>query len=333
MLLFLFACKAGPIEFHDSVDLDASVGRADTLDAPYLLGSTLTLSIHRTNDRRSIEGYRLELAEDGIFEVIDATETQSEVRALAVGTTTLRALDPDGELVDEVQVEVAAPAEVELRSHALTQLGEDTLAAEAPVVLVGGVGTFELISRDARGRELSGAGGYTVLEDALLEATVDTSSLGPDRNWLKLEPFEAGAHTAELAIFGEPVHTVAFDAVATLDGVGILGDETDARRGDALSLWAHGLSSDRLVHGLDPVWVLGPFDGADSGDLLRYEFDPDHEVDVTASFDGLDATRTVHGVGFDVDDSSQVGCSANPRAPLGWLVVALGGLLVRRKSR
>ena len=337
MIFLLTACSIQPVEFHDSIEMNLGAGReVSELETPYLLGSTFDLSITRQNDRKSIEGWTLEVPQDDVLVVLERRDSAFvEVQAVAAGTTTLQAFDPDGELVAEVEVEVAEPALITLTGAGPARVGMDDVAAEQePTVLVGGEAKFELTALDVDGRVLSGNGGLGVVENTLLEASVEETVLGRDGNWLVLEPFEAGTHQVELTLVGQGVQTVTFEAVDAIDALFLVGeDESDADDGDELDVWSHGVADGAVVQGVAVDWEIGDFASDETGDALNYTFDADMETDVVARIDGHEAELTVHGGEFSVSQTSNVGCSTSPAAPLGWLAVALGGLLVRRKVR
>ncbi|MCP4808436.1 MAG: hypothetical protein GY884_24090 [Proteobacteria bacterium] len=336
MFLLLTACFQ-PVEFHDSIDFNLGFGRAhEHLETPYLLGSSFDLSLSRQNDRKSIEGYRIEVEDDTVLAVLARTEEHHiDVQAIGVGSTRLLAFEPDGEQVGETVVEVREPAVIQLEGAGPHRVGLDDIAEDQePTILVGGTAKFQLRSFDATGNELAGNGGLEVLENSLLEASVEETYFGQDGNWLLLSPYEAGTHEVELTLVGLGVQAFSFQAVDTIDELVLVGeDESDAEDGESLMVWAHGLSGGEVVQGVEPIWMLGEFVGDEGGDTLHYDFDADHTMDVDADFEGDIAEIEVHGADFHVGDSSAVGCSTSPAAPLGWLAVALGGLLVRRKVR
>ncbi|MFT5354521.1 MAG: MYXO-CTERM domain-containing protein [Polyangiales bacterium] len=344
LLLALVGCDKVAVE--DNMDdsnflLDIrlfDVGRrANDLNGPYATGTDVEFSVVGADNTA---GWRYESDNEEVMRVVSSIDGRGTVRADASGTAHIQLVDSGGDCVEEFDVEVADVADVAVTSRAIIKSeGDDidlNMAGETLYVLEGGNATFRARYFDAAGREVRGRDILEIRSDV---ASTAMSNFGAFSAWITISPFSPGAEALELIINEQNVGTLNIEAVAadSLEGIQIVGDETDAEAGDQIVIRATGVRGSDAVYGTEPEWdsagrALG------RGDLYSYTYDADIETSVRASYEtsggDLEDNMTVHGALGSASSSSNLGCSASGGGGGFGALFPLGlGLLFLRRRR
>lgn len=342
----LSAC--GGLRFTDDVDLTLDFfpfvpfATSDQLHTPYVQGADVTAYVRRWQGDRPMTGAWAESSDENVFEVlevafIDDGETlQIQGRATGPGEADLLVYHSDGDLWDTATVEVGFPTRAELHASGPMFVDLDG-STEDPRVLVDGTATFQVRYFDGE-EQLWGNGTLSIDADPALAAETDRTFLFENREWVRVTPEALGSHELDVYVDGTFLQTVAFEAVdaAAVDGVRIFGrDESGAEADDWLVLLAQSYdTAGERIYGVEYQWEIDGIGQFGEGDLYRYQYDPDHEADVVAEFDGHVAQVTANvGAGY-VDSSNNIGCNGLGALPGGFgaLLWALPAVLRRRRT-
>lgn len=344
----------GPVEFSDDIDelfdFDALVSTEDTLKSPYVVGANVGIHAFAHRSRLSLEGWQIQSADEDVFYVesnlgipadtdgdgeLDRVGSISTLgMALSDGETELLMIDDQGEVRDSAVVEVRIPDRIELYAAGPLFVQHPDLDPRDPdpKVLVDGAATFQ-VGYFADDQWLAGNGVLEVQAGPALLTEERETWFSEDRDWVTVVPQELGAHELQVAVAGEPIQTVAIEAVGAdaVDSVVLYGSaEEDAEQGTWLTVYAQAFDGDDPVYGVAYDWDVDGIVEYGIGDLFRYEYLPETDDDVVAAeFDGLRAEATVHAGESYVDSSNRIGCSSTAVAPM--LAPILGALLIRRR--
>lgn len=334
--LLLVAC-ARDLIFSDHLDatkdLLPALGEAEELATPYVLGAEVRVEV----DRRFwaiADGWSLESDDPDVF-TLGATAADGDLEgdgvAVGVGETDLVVRDERSKERGRTPIEVRAPDGATLEAHGpmLARVADD---GAPPRVLEGGTATWLLHWLDGE-TELHGNGVLDVGEVEGLDAAASTTVLGADREWVVLTGVTPGAVSLPVRANGELVTTVEVEVVPAADvaSLELLRTNEAGEDGEERHLVARGRTFDgRPVDGLVSDWSA---DGASvgTGDAVDFAFRADEDLQVTATWNGLDATTMVHAETVSAVSSNAIGCAAVPgRAGLG--VLLLAAAMARRRG-
>ena len=335
MILLIGCMSAQHLAFDD--DLDPTVDFAPTqhegLNSPYVRGASFDITVRR-DGVRDLASESLVSSDDQVLDVVDLHLEEGElvatVEAIGEGEAFVEVHDDRGRVVDARRVEVALPAEVELRHEHVVRMG---LEDQDWALAAGGQGTYVATYRDEEGRRLAGSG---VLEARSPGWVIEVDHfVDEDADWIVLDAAQADQGVLRLNVDGELIETreVPIAAPWEIDGV-VVERESDVGLGreHLVRAWAVGLMADgTLVHGLDIQWHA---DGVDltRGDTQLYRPDGP-ETALFASFGELQDHQVVSVSGFvgNVGGTSSLGCSASGLGAS--MALGLVGLLAVRRRR
>jgi hypothetical protein len=355
-LLLSLAAGCGPVvTMQDDVDIvwdwKELVGPSNELHTPYVLGASMNLYVHTTDDNEKMEGWTVESSDTSIF-TVDAPQRYSDKRiyvpghAVGDGTAQLLVRNSGGHVVGRADVEVRRPDRAQLMAHGMLIIGrsESQSTVSELRLLNGGTATF-LVHYFAGDRQLSGNGALSV--DAPSDVTVTTprSWVFEDRDWLQVTPSKSGTSSLTLKVAGEPFGDVPLTVVdgSEVDSLHIIGqDESHAKKDQWLVALGQAYdSSMRQIFGVEFNWDVdgqaqSNWDGSDTGDLYRYKFDPKQPKMLAATYGQVSAVAMIHASEGFVDSSNNIGCSAVPGAATatgGLFLLAICFIAMRMRSR
>lgn len=337
------------VYLSDDIDLELNFsllkGPSDSLHAPYVLGTKVTIYANSEDRDRDTAIFWLESSAPKILQINHQQGGYADCEAVGVGLAELRlyAAKGDPEPIHTSWVDVRKPTRVELFAHGKLLLGRPEVEARVtrPVLLNDGMATF-LVRYFADNVILSGNGVLAATAQTSVELEEKTSYLFENREWLHIRPRAPGLHPVKLTAAGVEVGTVEVRSVtsAAISYVKLQGeDERKAREGEWLVVLARALDSQSMdVFGVEFGWKLDGTSQDGHGDLFRYKFAQDTPRDLSASHDGRASLATINASEGYVDSSNQIGCSTTPAAPSSGsllvpaaLLACLGLLLVRRR--
>lgn len=340
-VLALAGCQS--YYFTDTVDLelDFDFTPEDEVHSPYVIGAEFSVRAHAVRGE-DFTGWQIRSSDPGVLAVTMRSGEPgfADVATMSEGEATIELYDADGNLVHAEDVEVRAPAAADLLWHGSLLLDypeEDAVVGDANI-LVGGTGTFLVRWRDEQGRRLNGNGTLHATSEGL-GVNIAQSYLFEDRDWLQLTALEEGTFTVEVGA-GDlpPIASFTVTAVADIEGIVLEGEpEAGAETGQWLVVVATGVGADgQPIYGVEYTWDVEGEALLETGDLLRYEYDPNIPVMVGASYGDQYAQTMIRASTFDVDSTNDIGCSAAgasavPMASLPLLIAI--GLIWRARKR
>ncbi len=341
--------------FNDDIDLVFDLfavpfggKRVDLINTPYVEGAPVHFWAATLKDS-GFDGFSLRSADESVFQlgefdsfVDDASDFAilgTDAFATGAGTTSIELVDPDGDAVYGIDVEVRRPDHVEL--HAAGPLyvdGSFPTETARPKIVDGGLATFEVRYFDG-GTRLHGNSVLTAKAGANTGVTVEQSWFFENREWLQLSPNAAGPDSVPISVNGVDLPPVEIDVVPaeTVTDVRLFAErETrDADNGDPLVVLCQAFDAESdPVFGVECLWDLDGEAETGAGDLYRYTFDKGDENELAAHVGDLADTVTIHGEGY-VDSSNNIGCRSVGGAASGGLALlgAIGAVQVRRRRR
>lgn len=333
------------VYLDDDLSFELFSGKQDRLEAPYVAGTEVTLMVNAVDeDDADFSAWTVASSDPEVFEIVRVEawpdDLDAEALARAPGEAMVEVYDDTGRLVHETPVTVALPDRVNVQPQVRSFVPDldETMLFEAPQVLVHHPTTFE-VQYWADGERLSGNGALTLHAPAELDLAVTQSDLTEAGEWLRLEAREPGDWTVDLEVGGEIVgsfEVVALEPSALAGVQVVVEDESEARSGQTLHAVALGLDAEGApIYGLSPVWELGASELDGHGDVLAYEYDPEHLRPLNLAYGEHEAEAWIHGRTASVQSSADVGCAsvASPVMKMSWLVGMLGLLGVRRREQ
>lgn len=334
ILLVAFACSDRVVD----VDDDSAAlrlfrrGPNDEVAAAYVHGGEVSFRV--SADRFWGDPTSWELQADGVTftreppeadqDFVDWTATFDET-----GPTTLT-ITQDGEVMDQIDVEVFAPESIELtpRSTILAEL--DTDPAQELNVISSTESAWH-VRYVADGRELYGSKALEVSGPEDLEFDLRDYARGREEILVLTAPFEVGTYDIAVGTAGQVVHQLPLNVVSSEDIVDLsleAQSEDDANDGDVLNVVLRGWTDDGAeVFGLQAEWVIEGLDPEDeTGDLYTYSYDERVERQLTARLGEDQQSVTIHGVG---NVGSTISCNVGA-LPAG-LLLGLGALVSLRR--
>jgi hypothetical protein len=329
----------------DTVDLDWNwaplLGPSDELHLPYVAGADFDLYTRFVDEDDQV-GWTLE-SDDASVLRIDSTENgDASVTATGAGTTTVRILDEEGELVYDTPVDVRQATRAELLAHGAMIIGRPEMQEswDEIRVLAGGSATFEVQWYDGDER-LYGNGALTAVATGDILVEPRRTFLFEDREWVTFTPGSVGTYDVELRANGVAVRTVRVIAVAedAVDSVSLHGmDESAAGEGDVLTVLAQAYDAEgRAIFGTEYSWDLDGIAQEGLGDLFRYELVPG-DFRMLQAHGVMDAAVMIQATEGWVDSTNNLGCTVSPGVPANGALslLALGAAaiaLARRRKR
>jgi len=320
----------------------------DALHSPYVIGATVKIVAHSKKKHDSTLGWRLEIDDPDVMEVVKQRDGRATCVAVGAGYTTVRVYSDVGvgKLIHKAEIQVREPTHAKMYAHGPLLVGQKTGRAhvEEPTVLSEKTGTFLVRYFDGETR-LFGNGALEVLGHESVTFTTETTYLFENREWLQIRPQKAGRHVFELRAAGIPLGEYAVNAVEKDDVEGLIlhkSQDWGAHFGEQLLVWAEAFDiAGNTVFGVEPRWV---FDGQPEtrvGDLYRYHYNPNKDAVVEAFYRGHEAATTIHaGSEGYVDSTNKVGCTftgmADKRSSTGLFLLLLAIIpfaLLRASSR
>ena len=315
----------GPYVAGATVYLDVEDGFATQYDqAGWVLTSPDTDLVTIHNAYTTIEG------EDGdSYQRLDAfVETKGE------GIARLEVLDPRGEVLLTAELDARHPDAFEATARTFEMVDREDLDDVDAVrqVVVRGEAAFGLRWL-GDGEELYGHASYALTSVDNGTAEQDRSgAFGDDRDWILVQPAEAGPMTVTFETdrgLQAGFEVEAVDQVDVVD-VDLYSDGfAEAGEGAELEVVAVGRTSDgTAVHGIGPSWS---WEGEElgHGDIFRYEYAEDASALLAVRWNDFEREVEVRGIHPEVARSSDIGCSVSGTAGL-WLLGLLP-LAVRRR--
>jgi hypothetical protein len=357
--LALGGCSEAAV--HDDVDLDldfsALVGPSNDLHTPYVLGAHMDLYVVLRDENASHDGYSIESDDASILDVSATLHqgNQALVHAVATGAgrTKVHVRNPKGVVVSDSDVLVEVPDHAELYASGDEFLGkaheEDGHVHEVRM-LAGGTATYQ-VRYFAGSQELHGNGALGVQVDGPAQATVLSSFLFEDRDWVQITN-DGGIGMGELSLSagGQPMAAVPLTVLSQSDitEVRVVGqDEGRAHDGDWMVLLGESFDgSARRVYGVDYAWdedgTLLKQDAPDGtqviarGDLYRYEYLKGDYHTLTVHLGDMTASAMIQSDTGVVSSSNVITCSAAPwktgSSGLALVMAGLGLVAVRRRK-
>ncbi len=326
------------LTLDDDVSFELFNGKQDTLQAPYVAGSELTLFVN-SPDEQDFEGWTLTSSDSEVFEILEVTaypeDLDAQARAAGPGEAEIRVWDAEGELMHSAEVSVALPDRVSVVPHAYHFVSHTKEFGEVvPKVLLDRPATFR-VHYWADEVELSGNGVLEMQGTEGLFAVADQTHLDEDGEWLRIQPRELGEHELDIMVAGVLADTLRFEAMDPSDVVelGLSLDETEAEDGDTCYAVALGRDAEGSpIYGLDPSWALGTGDLSGHGDVVRYEFDGEHLRQLSLSYGEHEQQAWIHGRAASVSSSNAVGCNTVSTSAAGFAWLLGLGLAWRRRT-
>jgi uncharacterized protein (TIGR03382 family) len=351
----LGAVGCGPtVTVRDNVDIDWDfielIGPSNSMHTPYVVGASMEIYVHSTDEDEKMNGWTVESSDTSIFSV-DPPQRDDHKRLYVVGhangdgVAQLIVRDSGKNVQTRYPVEARLPDRAQIMAHGLLIIGKSETEASVNEVrlLEGGTATF-LIRYYLGDRTLYGNGALSVDAPSGVTATTPRTWLFEPRDWLQVTPLQVGTSSLALKVNGQhfadvPLTVVDSTAVAS---VRILGaDESHAKKGDWLvALGQASDSQSNLIYGVEYSWDIDGqaqtgWDGSNKGDLYRYKFDPAVPKMLAATYGSVSAVAMIHWGGGYVDSSNNIGCSAAPgkpaTAPLGIALLLVALVVVRRR--
>ncbi|MBP7127675.1 hypothetical protein KBD49_15050 [Myxococcota bacterium] len=363
LTLFALGCPDDQVHFHDDLDFvfdfrpfDPAHPPPDDLHSPYVTGARFRIYAFRDHDQMDLRGAEAVSMQPGVLDVWNTGSTREvadfDAEAIAPGEAEIvlyRSSRQEGTWGRAV-VEVADPVAVDVTFAGalfIDAAPEEYRVGDTVQILQGGMGTFLVEYRDARGRRLSGNDVLQV--ESLspgLEARDDQTYFAEDREWIRLRPTAPGLHQVRLSAAGRTLRTLTVRAVQPEEVEFIeLRPESErgAHGGDFLAVLAVGYrmgdGGPEPIYGIEYDWAVNGFDKPGQGDLYKYEYDRNERSTLEVRYRDMEQRTTIHGDWSDgwVDSTNHIGCQAGRGRDLaGFSVILLGALaalLVARRPR
>jgi hypothetical protein len=352
-LALLAAAGCGPtVTVDDDVDIDWDfielTGPSSSMHTPYVAGASMTLYVHSTDDKETMNGWTMESSDTSVFTLETAQHDKdhhlwAKAHAGGDGTAQVRVRNAEGNVVLSQPVEVRVPDRVQVMAHGLLIIGksEDESKVDEVRLLSGGTATF-LVRYYLSNRILYGNGTLGVDAPPQVVATTPRTYLFEDRDWLQVTPNMAGASSLGLKVNGYHFADLPLTVVdaGQVQSLRILGaDESHAKKDQWLVALGQAYDAQmRQVYGVEFQWEVNGQSESGFGDLYRYRFDPTKPKMLAANYNNMAAVVMIHsGAGY-VDSSNHIGCSAVPGAGTPWallplfLVVGAYRMLIKRRA-
>lgn len=338
------------IYLSDDIDLDFDwnpiEGRGDTLHTPYVVGTQVVISANDVLDQSEDElTWALSSSDEAVLRIDSQVNGRATCTALSAGTATIRVHDEDGEEIYDGQVEVREPDRAELFAHGPLIIGQsfDEALVQGPIrILAGGMGTFLVRYYDGDQRLYGNGVLEAQVDGAGLEAEARQSYLFENREWLSLSPEWVGTHHVELFASGISVGQGVVEAVDTSEvaEVALLAeDEGGASEEEWLAVLALAYDfAGEPIYGVEYAWDIDGDLEDGMGDLYRYEYAEDTEVELGANFQEMRDAVWIHASEGYVSSTNNIGCSAAASRPASrrtaaTIALALLGLTLLRRRR
>jgi hypothetical protein len=361
LLTFGPACNTDPgksVAMQDTLDLTLFGPVHDDMHTPYVQGSKFTVNIASTDYSPSESAtWTLRSSDPSIIQIGAPSDGGSgfQVFALGAGHTVLTVLDAGGSVLDSHAVDVAQPDHVELCSRGLLLAGySDAQAQITQASLVEqGTATF-LVRYYLGGQEIWGNNAVTATGSGAVTAMTTTSTLGDERDWIRVDASQAGSGQVSLVIGNAPATVIPTTVVAStsIQSVGaLMQSDSGASDGNLLYVFARAFDarggdiyggSFSWMAGGSPVASTTPASDNQPTDALAYTYKGSASETVSVALDGYTSSPvTIHGTGATVTSTAATNCSVG-RAPgrsagagsalmLGW--VAAGAFAARSRRR
>lgn len=363
LTIFALGCPDDQVHFHDDLDFvfdfrpfDPAHPPPDDLHSPYVTGARFRIYAFRDHDQMDLRGSEAISLHPGVLDVWNTSSTREvadfDAEAIAPGEAEIVLYRSARQAATwgRALVEVVDPVEADVTFAGalfIDAAPEEYRVGQTVNILQGGMGTFLVEYRDARGRRLAGNDVLQVesLSDGL-EATDDQTYFAEDREWLRLRPTAPGLHQVRLSVAGRPlrtftVRTVQPEEVAFIE----LRPESEqgAHSGDFLAVLAVGYrmgdQGPEPVYGIEYDWAVNGFDKPGQGDLYKYEYERNERASLEVRYRDMEQRTTIHGDWSDgwVDSTNHIGCQGgSSRALAGPPVLILGvlaALFIARRRR
>ncbi len=323
------ACNTDPgksVAMQDSLDLTLTGPVHDDMHTPYVQGSTFTVNIPSTDYSPSETAtWTLRSSDPSVIQVgsPSGSGTGFQVSALGTGHTVLSVLDAGGNVLDSHAVDVAQPDHVALCSHGLLLAGYSDAQAQVTKasIVEQGTATF-LVRYYLGGQEIWGNNAVTATGSGAVTAMTTTSTLGDERDWIRVDASQAGSGQVSLVIGNAPATVIPATVVAStsIQSVGALKQsDSGASDGDGLHVFARAFDArGGDIYGGSFSWNI---DGAPTvsttpasenqpTDALAYTYKGSVSEPVSVALDGYtSAPVMIHGTGGTVTSTAAVNCS------------------------
>ncbi len=341
-LSLMAGCEPDGIEVQDSLDFDLF---GHELNTPYVEGADMSLSVWRQDDG-SVSGWSLRSGDGAVFEISsvwvdDGGETlRARAVALTPGLTELTVLDAKGRTRAVRSVRVERPDSIQMLPAGLSRVRPELAPrldlSDSISVLSGGAATFEVAYFKDEER-LFGNGVLGFGEDPPVQANNELTYLFRDREWLVVEPLDAGVFSLPLLVNGQVLGHMQIRSVdeSAIDSIEIVAEEIKgAEDGEMFYLLARAFDATGVeIFGIDFDWEIEGEDQAGAGDLYHYAYSEGAWVDVSANAGDAFDTVGVEMDGGYVTSSNNLGCATAPGASAGLGLLAMLGLAVLRLRR
>ncbi len=339
---------------EDSFSLDLFAFGND-LHSPYVPGATFSISLSSGAD--STVGWTLVSSDATVLSVSQAEAIGGSLRfnaqAGVAGQAKLTARDASGNVVDTAVVSVVQPTSAVVYSYARMLEGDTDAQSQVNQLTVASGGTATLLVRYFAGTtEVSGIGTPALSTDGSVAATLTTSSLSSDRDWLELSGLQAGTGDVKLTIGGNVVATVPAtivdgDQVASI----ALVKQSDAHVQNGTQLSVLGRAFDTQggeIFGASYGWSVDGTSIASAGqtDVALYTYQSGTSDTLQATFGTLATSTTIHALHTGDQPPVQVtsteamacsvtkpGASAAGGHGAGFALLGIAGVLAARKKR
>lgn len=350
--LALLAACTSEFTFSDSVnsrlyEIKPRAEFGDELSTPYVLGAEFEVFVEDNEQETDFAGWTIETTNPKVLRVNDVPYRMGEhivgldVAAAGEGTAELLLRDSFGEIRGTAAVEVLRPTRAKLFAAPIYALENPDFRGETarPRILAGGTATFavEYLHDDIK---LQGATQVKVESSDALEATVRSSELAHNRNWLQFTALREGEHQAELYLGDRMVERVTIDGVGPGAIAGIELIDSDPATPDELAgewlLVAQAVSEDKVpVYGVDFEWALSEFGAyAVPGDVFVYEHDEQENFRrVTARAYGVEQSISVRVAAGEPASSNDTSLTCSVTGSSSPWALALVLLALRRRRR
>ncbi len=355
------ACNTDPgksVAMQDTLDLTLGGPVHDDMHSPYVAGSKFTVNINSTDYSVSESAnWTLRSSDPSVIQIGApvTSGTGFQVSALGTGHTVLSVLDSGGSVLDSHAVDVAQPDHVELCSHGLLLAGySDTQAQITQANIVEqGTATF-LVRYYLGGQEIWGNNAVTATGSGAVTAMTTTSTLGDERDWVRVDAAQAGSGQVALVIGNAPATVVPTTVVAStsIHSVGALAQsDSGASDGNVLYVFARAFDAGGGdIYGGSFYWTAGGAPAASTTlasanqptDALAYTYKRSASEAVSVALDGFTSSPvTIHGTGATVTSTAATNCSvggapgrgAGAAGAVMLGLVAAGGLAARGRRR
>jgi hypothetical protein len=329
-IFVIMLCASGcrKVQLSDNIDTDFNwrplEGITGTLHNPYVVGSTVR--IYAEDNRRSDKesNWTLESSNENVLHVDSYGEGSIVCTAVGVGESDIYVYDEDGERIHTQTLRVLAPTHTKIYSRGPILVGDGFEAAqiEEPVrILSGGTATF-LVHYYHNDTRLYGTGTLTATsrEDVLLYE--ETTVLLEQREWLQVTPNAEGIATIDLGVKGGDsdqfdsfqIQGVSAEDIHQIDLIG----ESEDLASDESSLVVLAQAYDAQanpIYGVEYRWDVDGQDITGDGDLYRYVYDHDTQVNLGAHYDELSDDIQIHASSGEVTSTNDLGCSVTSVHP------------------